>query len=69
MSSPDGRHVAQGTAEGHVLLWDVQQESIVKTLDLGGHTGAVTSLAWSRDNDALLSTGKDGKVIMWQEDV
>eukprot|EP00045_Choanoeca_perplexa_P014649 m.173823 g.173823 ORF g.173823 m.173823 type:complete len:558 (+) comp16745_c0_seq5:186-1859(+) len=67
--SPDGRHIAQGTAKGHVLLWDVSKETIVKTLDSGGHNGAITSLAWSRDNDALLSTGKDGKVIMWQEDI
>lgn len=54
-----GNHIAIGTAQNTVQLWDVQQGRQLRTLR--GHSGRVGSLSW---NNHILSSGsKDNTII------
>jgi len=70
--SPNGRVAATGGSEGKIKLWDVA--SLNAAADepltpignaLEGHTYWVTSLLWSADSAALLSSGADNTVRFW----
>jgi WD40 repeat protein len=71
--SPDGTRLAGGggsyqqpdaTAEGQV--WDVATGR--ELFRLGGHVGRLPWVAYSPDGRRLVSTGKDGKVILHDSD-
>jgi WD40 repeat protein len=71
--SPDGRYVAasSGTLDfgkpykppGNVIIWDTETRKKVKTLS--GHTGSVSSLAFSPDGQRLASGSWDMTVKTW----
>jgi RNA polymerase sigma factor (sigma-70 family) len=61
--SPDGRLVACGTPQGHVVLFDVAGARAVARRK--GHRGGVTALAFSRDGRRLASAGLDTTVLVW----
>lgn len=61
--SPDGRHVASGTQDGVIRLWDLSCGSIVQTI--AGHDGAVLALAFSPNGEILASGGEDGRIRLW----
>ena len=54
--SPDGLHVACGTAEGAIYILDVNSQRMIHRLD--GHSAHVRALSFSSDG-ALLISGSD----------
>ncbi|KAJ4837433.1 hypothetical protein Tsubulata_012769 [Turnera subulata] len=60
--APDGRHIAIGLNNSHVLLWDSTSSRLVRTLRLG-HTSrsVVGSLAWN--NHILTTGGMNGRIV------
>jgi len=62
--SPDDATLAIGTDTGIIELLDVHSGILLKTLT--GHTGAVSSLAWSPGGKLLASGGYDGTTLLWQ---
>ncbi len=61
--SADGQTVAVGLSSGEVELWDVESESLQRTLQ--GHTGQVFSVRFSPDGSLLASTGTVGTTRLW----
>jgi hypothetical protein len=62
--SPDGKRVAAGSADHSTWVWSFEPDG-PKPLRLGGHTAAVTGVAFSRTGDTLLTAGADGTVRQW----
>ena len=60
--SPDGKTLAVGTWNSTIELWDVTTRQRIATLR--GHTGAVASVAFSRDG-TLASGSFDKTVRLW----
>lgn len=73
--SPDGRRlVSGGKAIGPLDEKSPQDDSIVRLWDvntgdeiarLGGHTGGITGLAFSRNGQEILSASGGGQVFLW----
>ena len=61
--SPDGRHIAVGTSDGNVMLWNVRAGQLVERLV--GHQNPVYALAFSPDGEGLVSGGRDRTVRFW----
>ncbi len=61
--SPDGKLIAAGIQEGHVLIWDTSSGELVRTLT--GHTGLVAGLAFSPDGKHLASLSLDRTIKLW----
>lgn len=53
--SPDGR-LASGDSEGSIYIWEI---ATGKSLRLEGHSGFITSLAWSKNGLELASASVD----------
>jgi cell division cycle protein 20 (cofactor of APC complex) len=57
----DGSHLAVGTSDARVQIWDVARMKQVR--ELAGHTNRVSSLSW---NTSILSSGgRDSVVCNW----
>ena len=79
--SPDGKRIVSGgaaedaaedviesaTQEGTVRVWDAETGQPVGQ-PLIGHTGWVTSVAFSPDGKRIVSGGNDGNLWMWDAD-
>jgi WD40 repeat protein len=74
--SPDGRQIAFGSVldpgrgdKGVVRVWDYAEGNEDTTEDdvttLAGHTGDLTSVAWSPDGKQLASGSDDNTVKIW----
>src|SRR6266540_4297935 len=61
--SPDGNWLATASAESAVLVWDLRQNGLSRTLT--GHTGAVNCVAFSPDARLLATAGQDGSLNLW----
>ena len=59
--SPDGRYIATSSADGIPRVWDAETGRLRFTLI--GHTGFVSSVAWSPDSSRLVTGG--GEVKVW----
>eukprot|EP00760_Papus_ankaliazontas_P004587 PhM_4_TR11972/c0_g1_i1/m.83895/K14406/CSTF1; cleavage stimulation factor subunit 1 len=63
--SADGRRFATGSADGSLRLWD-GLTGHMSQLKSKAHCGAdVTSTKFSRGGDYLLTSGRDGRAIIW----
>ncbi|KAH7103268.1 WD40-repeat-containing domain protein [Auriculariales sp. MPI-PUGE-AT-0066] len=61
--SPDGRHVAAGSLDSIVRIWDVATGSLVERLM--GHSDSVYSLSFTPDGKGLLSGSLDNTLKYW----
>ena len=59
----DGRWVASGGEDSTVKIWDSRTGELVRTFR--GHTGLVSSLAFSPDGKRLYSGSRDTTVKVW----
>ena len=64
--SPDGTHLATGSADGAVRVW--RTDGAGEPLVLRGHEGLVTSVAYSPDGTRIASGSKDPPVRVWRAD-
>jgi hypothetical protein len=64
--SPDGSHIFSASHDNTVRVWDISQGVPRATLDrtLRGHGGWVRGCVATSD-DRVLSTGYDGRVLLW----
>ncbi len=65
--SPDGKLLASGSANGDIQLFDIAQQTAIRTFPRA-HSAAVMSLAFSRNGKTLASGSKDGFVKLWSVD-
>jgi len=65
--SPDGRRLAAGDENGHLLLWNTEREAVPAPLILpAAHTRtAVWAVAFSRDGQRVAAASDDGTVGFW----
>jgi WD40 repeat protein len=60
--SPDGKLLALGADAGTIEVVDVDRR---ERCTLWGHTQTVTSLAWDRGGETIVSSALDGTVRAW----
>ena len=61
--SPDDTVLLAGLINGRIELLDMTTGEKINTLD--GHTSTVETLVFSPDGKTLVSTGKDGTILLW----
>jgi WD40 repeat protein len=61
--SPDGRHLATGSLDGGLKLWDAHTGRLHDSLT--GNLGQVLDLAFSPDEASLATSSSDGTVRLW----
>lgn len=61
--APASTVLVAGLINGEIKLWDVATGDKLNTLD--GHADPVTTLVFSPDGKTLVSTGRDGTILVW----
>lgn len=62
--SPDNRHIASGSTDGGVRLWDASSGEQVGSA-LQQHSGPIYALVFSSDANMLVSASKDQTIVVW----
>lgn len=61
--SPNGRYIATGTDDGRMYIFDLVTCACIQECE--GHCGGITQTRWSPDQKQIVSSAKDGCVIVW----
>ncbi|TBU45948.1 WD40 repeat-like protein [Dichomitus squalens] len=64
--SPDSKWVASGSDDTMIILWDTEEQSVVRKWE--SHGDIVWHLAFSPDSARLASSGGEGRIMMWNVD-
>ena len=64
--SPDMRHMASGSEDRSIIVWDIAEPKIAAKLE--GHSDLVSTVAWSHDGKRLASGSWDRKVKVWDRE-
>lgn len=62
---PDGVLLGVGSDDGMARIWDVTQPGSGVQMELSGHTGPVSSLAFSENGYHMATASEDGTVRVW----
>ena len=62
---PDGMAFAVADATRDISIYSISEWKKEKTFG-GGHTGEITTLAWSPNGTLLASAGADGQIVLWE---
>lgn len=62
--SPDGRHLASGSVDANIFLWDFENPSAKLQLPFA-HTGGVLGVDWLADG-RMVSVGNDNCINIWK---
>jgi WD40 repeat protein len=65
--SPDGELLASGASSGTIWLSNASSGNIIQTIS--GHSSIIYTITFSSDNKLLASSGRDGKIQIYQETV
>ena len=60
--SPDGTRIAAGSEHGNIFIYDENGEGLP---GFDAHDAPITQLQWMSDGSALVSSGLDGRVVIW----
>ncbi len=63
--TPDGRYVLAGTTDGNLVIWDPEANSLLREF-LASATGAIYTLAISRDGTQVATGGQSGRIRRWR---
>ncbi|CAI2361150.1 unnamed protein product [Moneuplotes crassus] len=61
--SKDGRYFVTGGSLGILRIWDYTEGKIVS--EQAGHSNTITSVSFTPDGKQVISTGRDGLVLVW----
>ena len=62
--SPDEKVLASGSEQGKILIWDLENASLIS--ELIGHNESVNSVVYSADGKTLISGSADKKIKIWK---
>ncbi|KZP04287.1 WD40 repeat-like protein [Athelia psychrophila] len=62
--SPDGEHIASGSQDNTICIWDAHTGALVAD-PFEGHTEVVNSLAFSLDGERVMSGSDDCTIRIW----
>ena len=61
--APDEEQIVAGDTAGRVIVWDIESQRALVTLDDGGQM--VSSLDWSSDGHRIVAGRADGTITIW----
>src|SRR5262249_55164472 len=61
--SPDGSHIASGTIDGIVSIWDANTGK--QLFNLEGQQGLIRSMVYSPDGQYFVTANQEGNVLVW----
>ncbi|RDX45285.1 WD40 repeat-like protein [Lentinus brumalis] len=61
--SPDSKWVASGSEDTTIILWDTEDQSVVRKWEASVET--VRDLTFSPDSKRLAASGNEGRVVIW----
>ncbi|TBU24232.1 WD40 repeat-like protein [Dichomitus squalens] len=64
--SPDSKWVASGSDDTMIILWDTEEQTVVRKWE--SHGDIVWHLAFSPDSASLASSGGEGRIMVWDVD-
>lgn len=64
--SPNGRYLATADSDYSIKVWDVESVGRHRTQTFIGHSGPISSLAFSGDGKRVLSTGEGNAIFVWK---